>query len=93
MTAASALTQAASNGGRQPTLLVEVEDVVRFGPLHALLVILLPDRAHGRPYMSGTLYSIVVPGVTGVALPFTGKIVGTHSMNGVRVALLEPLTF
>ena len=28
--------------------------------------------AHGRPYMSGTLYSMTVPGETGVARPFTG---------------------
>ena len=37
--------------------------------------------AHGRPYMSGTLYSITPPGDTGVARPSRGKIVGTHSMN------------
>src|SRR5690606_31094267 len=37
--------------------------------------------AHGRPNMSGTSYSMTVPGETGVALPFNGKIVGTHSMK------------
>jgi aspartate aminotransferase-like enzyme len=33
---------------------------------------LLQIRAHGRPYMSGTSYSMMRPGVTGVGVPSIG---------------------
>jgi hypothetical protein len=49
-------------------------------------------RAQGRPYISGTSSSIVVPGVTGVDLPSIGKIVCTHSMNGCGSPSSKPLS-
>jgi hypothetical protein len=50
-------------------------------------------RAQGRPYMSGTSSSITEPGATGVAVPWIGKIVCTHSMKGCGSPCSNPLIF